>query len=113
MTANSNQTDKIAALNDRLQQTFLAGRIELSEGILALPQDQRIEIIDKVEHYDSFAPQGVAQKEKDFGAYCCGEHDVFWEINCYDENGVWTCFNRDDPSKTDRILSIRLINEMR
>lgn len=111
MTTNLHETEKIAALNDKLRQTLLAGEIKLSDGIQALSQQKRIEILDGVENYNAFAPQGDNQKEKDFGAFSCGEHDIYWEIDCYDENGVWTSLDRDKPDKTNRHLKIMLMEE--
>lgn len=112
MTTNTQATDKISALNDMLRQSMLTGQVELSRGIQALSLEKQKQVLAGVKNYNSFAPQGDSQKEKDFGAFPCGDHDIFWVIDCHNGEGVFTCTDTDNPSKTNRILKIMLVDEV-
>ena len=46
----------IAALNDLARQTLQGCRIVLTEGIMVLPDPDRIEIVNRVRSFDTFTP---------------------------------------------------------
>lgn len=104
-------TQKIAALNDMLRQSQLTGQIALSSGIAALNSDIRESILHGVKTYNAFAPQGDTQKERDFGAFECGDHDIFWIIDCYDENSEYLSDDPADLKRTNRVLRVMLAEE--
>lgn len=112
MTKNTQEsTEKIAALNDMLRQSQLTGQIALSPAIQLLSSDTRERILHGVKSYNAFAPQGNAQKERDFGAFVCGDHDIFWVIDCYDENSEFLSDDPADLTRTNRVLRVMLAEE--
>lgn len=111
MTTDLQNTEKIAALNDMLRQSQLTGQIVLSEGVQALKPDQRERILNGVKTYNAFAPQNDAQKERDFGAFSCEEYDIFWVIDCYDENSYFLSEDPADLNRTNRVLRVMLVDE--
>lgn len=111
MTNETQSTEKIAALNDMLRQSQLTGQIALSPAIQLLSSDTREGILDGVKTYNAFAPQGDAQKERDFGAFECGDHDIFWVIDCYDENSEYLSDDPADLTRTNRVLRVMLTEE--
>jgi len=111
MTTDTQNTEKIAALNDMLRQSQLTGQLELSAGVQALSSQQQKDILEGVKSYNSFAPQGDSQKEKDFGAFSYGEHDIFWLIDCYDENSYYLSDDPADLNRTNRVLRVMLVDE--
>lgn len=46
----------IAALNDLARKSLQGCRIVLTEGIMVLPDPDRIEIVNRVRSFDSFTP---------------------------------------------------------
>jgi len=104
-------TETIAALNDMLRQSQLTGQITLSKGVQSLNADMRKRILTGVKIYNAFAPQGDEQKERDFGAFSCDEHDIFWVIDCYDENSHYLSDNPADLNRTNRVLRVMLVDE--
>ena len=111
MTNETQSTKKIATLNDMLRQSQLTGQVVLSDGIQSLGLDMREHILSGVKTYNSFAPQGDAQKERDFGAFECGDHDIFWVIDCYDENSHYLSDDPADLNRTNRVLRVMLVDE--
>jgi len=111
MTNETQNIEKIAALNDMLRQSQLTGEIILSPGIQSLNSDRRERILNGVKTYNAFAPQGNTQKERDFGAFECGDHDIFWVIDCYDENSEYLSDEPDDLNRTNRVLRVMLVEE--
>ena len=62
-------------------------------------------------NYNRFAPQNDAQAERDFGAFTCGEHDIFWVIDCYDEHSEYLSDDPADMTRTTRVLRVMLADE--
>ena len=102
----------IAELNDLLRETFLTGRIVLTNGISLLRRADRQAIITKVRTFDAFSLNNDPYGEHDFGSI---DHDgvgrIFWKIDCYEQN--YQCLSSDpsDPKLTSRVLTIMLAEE--
>ena len=111
MKTDTQSTEKIAALNDMLRQSQLTGQVVLFQGVQALNAGVRERILNGVKAYNAFAPQGDTQKERDFGAFECGDHDIFWVIDCYDENSYYLSDNPADLNRTNRVLRVMLTEE--
>jgi len=103
---------KIAELNDLLRETFLTGRVVLTEGIAALSNDLREAVITEVRTFRTFNADNDPHGEHDFGACdLAGIGKVFWKIDYYDTD--YRCLSPDpaDPSVTRRVLTIMLAEE--
>lgn len=111
MTTIPQEIKDASTLNDMLRQTLLTGEIQLSAGIKALPSETQKQVLEGVKNYNSFGLQGKTKEMKDLGGFSCDDHDIFWQIDCYGEDGVWTCENHDDPEKVGRVLKIMLMDE--
>ena len=111
MTTQTQKTEKSAALNDMLRQSQLTGQVVLSQGVQSLSANMRERILNGVKTYNAFAPQNDAQKERDFGAFSCEEHDIFWVIDCYDENSHYLSEDPADLNRTNRVLRVMLLDE--
>ena len=61
-------THKIAGLNDLLRTTFLTGKVILTEGICALPDSVREDVLTQVRCFSDFGPDNDPYGEHDFGA---------------------------------------------
>lgn len=102
----------VAGLNDLHRTTFLIGKVILTEGIRALPDKVREDIITKVRAFDDFTPDNDPHGEHDFGSF---DHDgagkVFWKIDYYDPTLTFGSEDPADPKRTVRVLTIMLAGE--
>jgi hypothetical protein len=102
----------IAQLNDVLRTTFLTGRVILTQGVAALPEAIRAEIIDRVRSFDTFTEANDPFGEHDFGAF---DHPdagrINWKIDYYDRSMQYGSDDPADPAKTCRVLTILLGEE--
>lgn len=98
--------------NDLLRATFLTGRVVITEGILALPDADRQEVILKVRTYDDFHPDNDPNGERDFGSFDQnGVGKVFWKIDYYNPTLTGGSEDPADPKRTTRVLTIMLARE--
>lgn len=102
----------IAELNDLLRTTFLTGRVVLTEGIQALPDDVRESVITKVRGFDAFTPDNDPYGEHDFGALDVpSAGKVFWKIDYYNHDLTGGSPDPASPRLTCRVLTIMLARE--
>lgn len=59
--------NNISQLNDLLRTTFFGGKILLTGGVGALPDEVRNEIMGKVRAFDDFSEDSDPYGEHDFG----------------------------------------------
>ena len=103
---------RVAKLNDLLRETFLTGRVVLTEGIRALPDHLREEVMTRVRTYDAFTIDNDPHQERDFGAFeLDGVGAVFWKIDYYDTDYRYHSPDPSDPQVTRRVLTIMLADE--
>lgn len=102
----------IAGLNDLLRTTFLTGRVMLTEGVRALPEATRQDVLTRVRTFTAFTPDNDPHGERDFGAIDVeGAGRVFWKIDYYDPSLTMGSDDPADPRKTVRVLTIMLAEE--
>lgn len=103
---------KIAELNDLLRETFLTGRVVLTEGIRSLADDVREDVLTQVRNFSAFTEDNDPHGEHDF---CAIEHRsagrVFWKIDYYDCDYRYHSSDPADPRLTRRVLTIMLADE--
>ena len=104
--------EDIARLNDLLHETFLTGRVILTEGIAALPDALREEVITRVRAYKDRTIDNDPHQERDFGGFeIDGVGGVFWKIDYYDRELRYLSPDPADPQVTRRVLTIMLAEE--
>lgn len=103
---------KIADLNDLLRTTFLTGKVVMTEGIRALDDETRADILTRVREFRDFTPDNDPHGEHDFGAIDhAGAGKVFWKIDYYDRAFQYASDDPCDPTRTARVLTIMLAEE--
>ena len=102
---------KVRELNDAFRTNFHDGRISMSSGIAALPDDMRTEILGKVRAFGAFTGDNDPYGEHDFGVVDIGGHKVFWKIDYYDADGVFGSEDPANPDVTTRVLTIFFADE--
>lgn len=102
----------IAELNDVLRTTFLTGRVVWTEGIAALTDEERSEILSRVREFRAFTRDNDPHGEHDFGAIEVDDvGKVFWKIDYYDVGYESLSPDPSDPNVTRRVLTIMLASE--
>ena len=103
---------KVAALNDSLRKTFTGGRVLLTIGFRSLPEDEQAEVLQKVRAFNDFTPDNDPFGEHDFGSITSSRGtQVFWKIDLYDINDEFYSPQPDDPTQTNRVMTILLAEE--
>ncbi len=102
----------IAGLNDLLRETFLTGRVILTEGIYDLPEHDREEIVSRVRQFSDFTEDNDPHDEHDFGAFNLdGVGRIFWKIDYFDVDCHGSSPDPANPELTNRVLTIMFAEE--
>ncbi|PPK83929.1 uncharacterized protein DUF3768 [Neolewinella xylanilytica] len=107
-------TRRIAALNDDFRTSFnnaSGNHIVATQGIHALPHEDRYAIFDLVRSFDQFAEENDPHGQHDFGRVTHNGQDIFWKIDAYDKSMEHGSPDPSDPSQTTRVMTIMLANE--
>lgn len=117
-TQISNETDNhaaqismIAALNDRLRQTYWGGKVMTTSGVNALPDEIQIQAFRAVSEFDTFTEENDPHGEHDFGKVVVAGHSFFWKIDYYDNRMECRSEDPTNPDVTTRVLTIMLTGE--
>ena len=102
---------RIAELNDLLRQTFIGGRITLTDGISSLSDDNRKAIITEVRSFSNFNEDNDPYGEHDFAALTVNGHRINWKIDYYDKALKHGSEDPSAPNVTTRVLTIMLASE--
>lgn len=102
---------RIRGLNDAFRTTFQGGRVMLSAGVDALPDNVRATAIDRVRTFQDFTADNDPHGEHDFGAFKLGGQTFFWKIDHYDPTMTFGSDDPSDPDKTTRVLTLMLASE--
>ncbi len=102
---------RIAELNDILRTTFLTGRVLMTEGIRALPDDVQSRIVEAIQTFTEFTPDNDPHGEHDFGAVTVEGCKSFWKIDYYAPDMAHGSVDPSDPKQTRRVLTIMLAGE--
>lgn len=111
MEESPDNTKRIRELNDLFRETMLTGKIITTQGIEALPLDDKMQIFAKVRQFDDFNEGNDPYGEHDFGSFKHQGNKIFWKIDYYDLDLQYGSENPADPSKTIRVLTIMLAEE--
>ena len=103
---------KIRALNDALRVIACgAGRIYVTTGIAALPMQDQIEIMQRVQGFSDFTPDNDPWGEHDFGSFDYDGKKIFRKIDYYDRDLKFHSTDAADESVTTRVLTVMLAEE--
>jgi hypothetical protein len=105
-------TAKIRELNDAFRTSFRGhGDVYLTAGIAALPEEERAEIVRRVQGFDAFTPDNDPHFEHDFGSFECAGKTIFWKLDYYDRDRRLGSPDPADERVTERILTVMLAEE--
>ena len=110
MTTDS-KTDRIRTLNDAFRRTFVGGAVMITQGVEAMPLDQRRSLLEKVRGFETFNEDNDPHQEHDFGAVDEGGERFFFKIDYYDRKTEFGSPDPADPAVTTRVLTIMRADE--
>lgn len=93
-------TTLIRYLNDRFRSTFQGGKVVLTRGIRALPQEEITELLSKVSNFNDF-----------IGKFKYHNKQILWKVDYYDTDYVYASEDPADIMKTKRLLTILTTDE--
>lgn len=111
MQAATDTTTRIAALNDMLRHTYWGGKVMMTPGITALPEDTQHAIFRAVQEFDTFTEDNDPYGEHDFGTVTISGTKCFWKIDYYDDKMEFCSEDPANPAITTRVLTIMLAEE--
>lgn len=101
----------IAEQNDKFRQTLQGGRVLLTTGVQAIPEETLHKVIQAIQVFDDFTPDNDPHEEHDFGEVEVEGNRVWWKIDAYDKNLEMGSPNPADPDVTTRVMTVLLPSE--
>lgn len=108
---HENSATRTRGLNDQFRQTFIGGRILLTQGVSALPTEKTEELLSAVKAFDEFTEDSDPYGEHDFGSIEMHGTKFFWKIDYYDPTLRYGSEDPADPAVTVRVLTVMLAEE--
>jgi hypothetical protein len=105
------KTRKIRELNDAFRKTFHGGRVMITSGIAALPEETKQRIYAAIRGFTEFDPANDPHSEHDFVSVEVDGEKYFWKIDYYDRDIRFGADDPSDPEHTTRIATIMLASE--
>ena len=103
---------RIAYLNDLARTAMgVAGKLNQTPGVNALPPEDQSRIRELVETYSDFKPGNDPYGERDFGTIHHNGNKIYWKIDYYDKALEMGSEHPEDPAQTTRVLTIMLAEE--
>jgi hypothetical protein len=110
-STTESKTDRIRTLNDAFRRTFVGGAVMVTQGVEAMPLDQRRSLLQKVRSFETFSKDNDPHAEHDVGAVDEAGGRFFWKIDYYDRKTEFGSPDPADPAVTTRILTIMRADE--
>jgi Protein of unknown function (DUF3768) len=107
----TNKTDRIRELNDSLRTTFVGGKVMLTTGVDALPDEEKATVLSKVRTFADFSGDNDPHGEHDFVSFEHGGTTYFAKVDYYSPDMQGGSEDPADPTKTTRVLTIMRADE--
>ncbi len=104
-------TEKIKKLNDKLRKYFIGGKVIITQGIRAMPDEDKEILFNKVKNFNDFNQGNNPYEENDFGCINFNGEQFFWKIDYYDGDYLGLSFDPSDETITNRVLTIMKAEE--
>jgi hypothetical protein len=103
--------NKIALLNDSLRRTFEGGKVVMTDGVAALPENELAQLLVKVRSFAEFTSDNDPHGEHDFGSLDLSGQTYFFKVDYYALDMDGGSEDPADPTKTTRVLTIMRADE--
>jgi hypothetical protein len=104
-------TNRIRELNDNLRGTFTGGRVVMTDGVGALPENELAQLLERVRRFDEFTRDNDPHGEHDFGSFELAGQTYFFKLDYYAPDMEGGSEDPADPEKTTRVLTIMRADE--
>jgi hypothetical protein len=102
---------QIRRLNDAFRQTFIGGRVVMTDGINALPDATKAQVLSAVRQFSDFNPDNDPHGEHDCALFDVEGERCMFKIDYYDKALEYGSEDPADPNATTRVLTIMLASE--
>jgi Protein of unknown function (DUF3768) len=102
---------KIALLNDELRRTFTGGKVVMTDGVAALPENDLARLLANVRSFNEFTNGNDPYGEHDFGSIELEGVTYFFKLDYYAPDMDGGSEEPADPTKTTRVLTIMRADE--
>jgi Protein of unknown function (DUF3768) len=96
---------------DRLRRTFTGGRVVMTDGVAALPEQKLAQLLERVRSFDAFTNDNDPYGEHDFGAIELAGQTYFFKVDYYAPDMDGGSEDPADRTKTTRVLTIMRADE--
>lgn len=103
--------ERIRELNDTFRQSFVGGRVMLTQGVAALASEARTALLTQVRTFDRFDSRNDPYGEHDFGSIEVGGTKFFWKMDYFDLAMNQHSVNPANAEATVRVLTIMRADE--
>ncbi len=101
----------IRELNDEFRINLFAGKVILTPGIQALPNNICMDLLDAVRNFDDFDDDNDPYREHNFGSLRIYGYHVYWKVDYYDRNLEYGSEDPSNPEITSRVMTVMLSDE--
>ena len=108
---SKSNSERIRELNDSFRQSFVGGRVVLTQGVDALSAEVKAEVLKCVRNFDRFDHDNDPHGEHDFGNFEVAGQRFFFKIDYYDLEMEGGSEDPADPTKTTRVLTVMKAEE--
>lgn len=99
------EKELIAKKNDLFRKTFIGGKVMLTEGVRALPDNEQSELLETVQKFVVFNEDNDPHNEHDFGKIQMNGVNFAYKIDYYDDS--YQYFKEDG----NRVMTIMRMDE--
>jgi hypothetical protein len=114
MPMNAENTARIRQLNDELRRalvTSIGGRVVVTDGVAALPEDELVQLLERVRSFKDFNGDNDPHGEHDFGSIELEGVTYFFKLDYYAPDMDGGSEDPSDTSQTVRVLTIMRADE--
>ena len=102
----------IRELNDAFRKSFGDGKVVMTASVAELPDMVRANALIEVARFDRFTADNDPYGEHDFGSFDLVGRKFFWKVDYYDATMEFGSEDPADPTKTTRVLTLMLAEDL-
>ena len=104
-------SERIRKLNDSFRESFVGGRVVITEGVDALSPEIKTEVLRTVRTFNRFDRDNDPHGEHDFGNFEIAGERLFFKVDYYNPEMDGGSEDPADPAKTTRVLTVMKAEE--
>jgi hypothetical protein len=104
-------TDRIRTLNDDLRRHLVGGGAVMTPGVAALGRELVERAVKTLAAFDDFHHANDPHQEHDAGIFELDGHSLMFKIDYYDKSLNFHSPDPSDPSVTERVITLMLVEE--